>query len=672
MRAAAAILFLVGGCNAILGIGDVKSSAGGPDAPVVQPDAPILACPAASNSNVVGCWFDEFISSDVQSTTAAHDLSHFTIQAWVPDNTAAGFHSEPSTVIAPGVFTIDMVPAGVTYYLEVLDTSTPGAIPTYYATAQRALDLSVVAVGRPGTSPVTKQTTVTLNIDKMTAWLSPDYLLLDSFSVDTENFVGYPAAPSNPPTDGATSIGLTLNWQNSYGFVFPPMLLDLAHHDDLWVTHNTSITLSDQANHPYTGQVVADAFTSTDVDMKDGQPLTLNGSFSQVTPTATQDFTVNLADLRTALSDANHYFDENVGCGLLVNPASTYGNGIGPTIGGFTVDTNTNEAALLGQATLATLHYGNPYPASWPVVMPCSVQHTRLFRAPGATKIGALTASITVWDSGQTPYLFHSQGHAPTGITIGGQPLLDGGAVAFDGTAPVMVTWNAVPMTDSYIVDVYEVALDVTKTTITHLAIFRTGATSLALPGSLFTKGHYYLFAVGETRQTAAYSTGQLNRSSTPHSGGGVISGIFRFSNDCGNGTVDAGEDCDTKGATATCDADCTAIKCGDGTVNTAAGEQCDDVLDSPHCNAGTCKTSVCGDNYWNQAAGEECDDGNIVNGDGCNSQCKLEHCGNGTLDNFEDCDDGNNTNGDGCNAFCRVEQGWSCDTSSPTKCTPM
>ena len=37
--------------------------------------------------------------------------------------------------------------------------------------------------------------------------------------------------------------------------------------------------------------------------------------------------------------------------------------------------------------------------------------------------------------------------------------------------------------------------------------------------------------------------------------------------------------------------------------------------------------------------AGEECDDGNIVSGDGCSSACKIESCGNGLVDAGEDCD---------------------------------
>ena len=45
----------------------------------------------------------------------------------------------------------------------------------------------------------------------------------------------------------------------------------------------------------------------------------------------------------------------------------------------------------------------------------------------------------------------------------------------------------------------------------------------------------------------------------------------------CGNGTVEAGEECDEGAETATCDGDCTLPSCGDGRVNEAAGERCED-----------------------------------------------------------------------------------------------
>jgi len=64
---------------------------------------------------------------------------------------------------------------------------------------------------------------------------------------------------------------------------------------------------------------------------------------------------------------------------------------------------------------------------------------------------------------------------------------------------------------------------------------------------------------------------------------------------------------------------------------------------------------NVCGDEYLLQAVGEECDDGNMLNGDGCSSTCKVEICGNGVVDASEECDDGNTADCDGCSS-CELD----------------
>ena len=63
----------------------------------------------------------------------------------------------------------------------------------------------------------------------------------------------------------------------------------------------------------------------------------------------------------------------------------------------------------------------------------------------------------------------------------------------------------------------------------------------------------------------------------------------------CGDGMVDADlEECDGGGTeSATCNADCTMARCGDGIVNTAAGEQCEPDGTGDSGTNGTC-TSRC------------------------------------------------------------------------------
>jgi cysteine-rich repeat protein len=90
----------------------------------------------------------------------------------------------------------------------------------------------------------------------------------------------------------------------------------------------------------------------------------------------------------------------------------------------------------------------------------------------------------------------------------------------------------------------------------------------------------------------------------------------------------------------------------------------------------------TCGDGMHQNENGEECDDGNQKDGDGCDTDCKVEagwsctggswshesvcdKCGNGVQQADEECDDGNSNAGDGCSSTCKIEAGYTC-TESP------
>jgi len=132
----------------------------------------------------------------------------------------------------------------------------------------------------------------------------------------------------------------------------------------------------------------------------------------------------------------------------------------------------------------------------------------------------------------------------------------------------------------------------------------------------------------------------------------------------CGNGVTEAGEQCDDgnttsgDGCSATCQNESGPL-CGNGV--TEAGEQCDDGnnIDGDGCSA-TCQNEPnpgCGDGVLD--AGEQCDDGNNIDGDGCSATCQNEGtpaCGDGIVQSGEECDDGNTVGGDGCSTTCQIE----------------
>jgi cysteine-rich repeat protein len=122
----------------------------------------------------------------------------------------------------------------------------------------------------------------------------------------------------------------------------------------------------------------------------------------------------------------------------------------------------------------------------------------------------------------------------------------------------------------------------------------------------------------------------------------------------CGDGNVDAGEECDDGNLIDNdgCGNDCKLPVCGDGVTEDM--EECDDgnLIDNDGCG-NDCKLPVCGDGVTEDM--EECDDGNRIDNDGCGNDCKLPVCGDGVTEGMEECDDGNLIDNDGCGNDCKL-----------------
>ena len=93
-------------------------------------------------------------------------------------------------------------------------------------------------------------------------------------------------------------------------------------------------------------------------------------------------------------------------------------------------------------------------------------------------------------------------------------------------------------------------------------------------------------------------------------------------------------------------------VSCGNGIVT--AGEICDDgnVVDGDGCDS-NCTPTACGNGIV--TTGEVCDDNNLLSGDGCDSNCSITACGNGIVTAGEACDDSNLGDGDGCDSNCSI-----------------
>ena len=147
--------------------------------------------------------------------------------------------------------------------------------------------------------------------------------------------------------------------------------------------------------------------------------------------------------------------------------------------------------------------------------------------------------------------------------------------------------------------------------------------------------------------------------------------------------TKSSGEDCV---ANVQCPEACIGGVCAQYASGGESCDEPADCLAGYACPDGLCRDmgqATCGNGT--QEAGEDCDDGNTVTEacaygqtscTVCAADCTLRsgatsYCGDGIVDigNGEACDDGNTNPGDGCTLICAVQAGWFCDTHAPSRC---
>jgi cysteine-rich repeat protein len=643
------------GCSKIVGLGDITYVDAPPGA---DPD-----CPVAPPNTVIACAIITHVRADGTTFTTKRDLRSFTVAAYITDGSASGFRVVSGTASSDGIARIEDVPDGTPFYFRIQNPQDPTyPWPHYFFTDKHDLEIGNAEMGRDD-SPTTSETAVTVNLTGMTAWKTGDAAQFVSFETGTQ--VPVIETRSLIPV-GATTLMTGVDWnQGLVEATFSdftdaaargPQLIDQSagRNDDLWALHTTTTIESDNTLNPFSVSTIVDAANLTGVTLSNGKPATINGAFQPVVPSSTPlFFSVATSVLRNAFRDANRYSDESIRCELYPTPAAAHG-----LVLGFAALAAISASAMVATSTgilSRTVTYASPFPASMQPLMHCSVGHTRMAKVPGTAR----TSFGFSYISSYTPlpangnFTFMPPLHTVTNLKIGGVDGLGAGAVPFDGTSPVTMSWDPVPGVTHYQVRVKDETLGI------FLGVFDTTQSSIVLPADTFTKGNFYVFRVFAIQTSGAYVAGKLLDFQAPLWSARISTGMFRFSDLCGNGRIDPGEECDVgaTGKSASCDPDCSLPSCGDGLINDLAGEVCDDSVESPFCNGdGRCQRPICGDGVHNHLAGEECDDANLANGDGCSAQCKLELCGNNVINPGEGCDDSNRTNGDGCDAFCQVE----------------
>ena len=106
------------------------------------------------------------------------------------------------------------------------------------------------------------------------------------------------------------------------------------------------------------------------------------------------------------------------------------------------------------------------------------------------------------------------------------------------------------------------------------------------------------------------------------------------------------------------CSANCQSNEtCGNGIVDRRRAVRRRRTSSRRRLQRPNCTFARCGDGIVNHAANEACDDGNKSNTDACLNSCAVATCGDGFLEaGVEQCDDSNTKDGDGCDHNCKIE----------------
>jgi hypothetical protein len=371
-------------------------------------------------TDVTGTLADTYLVKGGQ-VTRAPDPAKVDLAALVPEQDGS-LRVIPAQVKADGSFTIPGVPQG-TYYLR---RGGPDGRFDYLITSERSIDLGRVFLGRPDVTFATKPTPVTIDATGLSPWAETDSLWLYSAEAATSAVLH---ATQGAPAPGDTAL---------HGFVYDtkalprPALIDGSKGDSaLFFQRVTRKTANGDQEYTTIENVLAPpSFTQTD-----GQPTHLSGAFQPV-PQTNVSLDVRpgaFAALAPQVSpDATL---ESIGIGVYPDPGAAAGlTGAAPPV--------LNLSLKPDKDGVLDVSYGNPYPASWKLVIRANGFFSTKLALPGQSEakpsFGWVDTSVYVDDLATGP-VAPRIGPAQK-VQINGKDA--SGALAGVGS-PVKLSWSA-------------------------------------------------------------------------------------------------------------------------------------------------------------------------------------------------------------------------------------
>jgi hypothetical protein len=413
------------------------------------------------------------------------DLSAVTLAAWVPDG-AGGYTRIPGIGAADGTFSIPGVPGG-TYWFQY------GTLD-FYSTTASTLDLTEDRLGRPDTTPITVDpTNLVLNLTNLAPWQDLD--ILQWYDPNTSNYSylnwSFPATSGAPSAGNASLAATTFDLGAPYGGAL--MLEDTTKGDQPSLTQMGTQTLANGATY----QAVTRFFQPSLLVQADGATAGLTGAFTTVP--LLNSLLLSLKGSRfAALIAAMHPQAQPFYSGFYLDPNPTGNLGwIGSLPDLVNMDTSANQTT---DQDFGILAYGNPFPASWPLIW----QQYYTMRVPytlsGMTgtryQSGNLIVTSTVMSAAASiqPVL------SPVSqVMVGGKPVSTAPATGA-GLAPT-ISWLKPNLgTPAYyrltLYRLYNPGSGTATPAIQTVGYYTTAGTSMTLPAGVLTAGETYFVKI--------------------------------------------------------------------------------------------------------------------------------------------------------------------------------
>ncbi|MEZ4402229.1 MAG: hypothetical protein R3B06_19550 [Kofleriaceae bacterium] len=532
------------------------------------------------------------------------DLTAVRVQALLVDSSApGGYRSVAGMGRADGSFEILGVPAGEPYVLNVANR--------YYATSLHQVVLRSELPTRADAQTAQNPTPVTLDLAGSMLAAADDVRVI-SMNVGVVCYAELP---------GSDSDFRTADWMAGAAatYEFAPHLPSASAGDDLQVVAYRA----DSGTSPRDATVhsIVGSLDVSDSSIVDGVARTISGVLTPPARTLVPNFSVSRGAFGVGYDETLSIGDIMAGVYALPVLGSRW-LPIGAFVPGPAICSSTSfDAQVTNQSLSIVTPCRDPFPAPWPRVGYARYVRRRWVAVPGLQPVPIDGGSTRMLELTQT--LVPPPLAPPTNVKVNGAPGKDGGGF-LRGPTSVEVAWSPSPGALQYMVSVFALGGLGGRTLPRFVGVMITESTNVTLPPELLTGSEYFVFAVASFAGTNDVAGGRLYPDGIPAGSAATVTGVFRINETCGNAVVDLGEECDGGGVeTVTCDRDCTIAVCGDGVRNTAAGELCDPIADTPACDS-DCTPVSCGDGHRNLDV-EECDDGGRVDGDGCSSNCYLE-----------------------------------------------